>query len=186
MVLTLGLLSFSSTKAYRLLTGHRTVHQAFRWLWKSSCRNKCKFFIWLVLKDRLGTRNLLRRRNMFLQDYNCVHCVSSTEETLLHLLVDCPFALACWNTLNLFISAHTDFLQVIVSLKDQIRLPFFMEIVITMWWYIWTIQNDVIFRNMPASIQRCKSIFKEEFALIILRAKGKYQPQIDLWLEAYV
>jgi len=39
---------------------------------------------------------------------------------------------------------------------------------------------------MPASIQRCKSIFKEEFALVILRAKGKYQPQIDLWLEAYV
>jgi hypothetical protein len=88
--------------------------------------------------------------------------------------------------LNLFIPAHTDLLQIILSLKDQLRVPFFMEIVITMCWCIWTIRNDTIFRNIPASIQPCKDIFKEEFALVILRAKGKYQPQIELWLEAYV
>lgn len=124
---------------------------------KSSSLNKSKFFFYLVFKDWLSTRNLLRCTNKLLQGYSCVKCISSSKETLLYLLVDIPFALACWNTVHLFIPAHTNFLQVIVSLKDQIRLPFFMEIVITMCWSIWTIRNHVIFRNIPASIQ-CKSM----------------------------
>jgi hypothetical protein len=171
-----GFSIFSSSKAYRRLIGHRTVHHAFHWLWKSKCQNKRKFFFWLVLQDRLSTRNLLYRRNMALQDYSCVHCVSTIEETLLHLFVECPFAQACWNTLHLLLPTQNDFFQVLVSLKAQIRLPFFMEIVITMCWSIWTVQNDLIFRNMLASVQRCRSIFKQEFALVMLRAQGKYQP----------
>ena len=31
---------FSSSKAYKHLTGHRLVHDAFKWLWKSACQNK--------------------------------------------------------------------------------------------------------------------------------------------------
>jgi hypothetical protein len=107
--------------------------------------------------------------------------MNNTEETLLHLLVGCPFVVDGWNSLNLFISAHVDLLQVLDSFKNQLRVSFFMEIIITMCWSIWTIQNDVIFRNITTSVQRCKSIFKEE-----LRAKGKYQPHLDLWIEAYV
>jgi len=61
-----------------------------------------------------------------------------------------------------------------------------MEVLITMCWSIWTIRNDVIFRNFPTLVQRWKSIFKQEFALVKLRAKGKYQPHLDLWIEACV
>jgi hypothetical protein len=31
----------------------------FRWLWKTCCQNKRKIFFWLLLKDRLSTRQLL-------------------------------------------------------------------------------------------------------------------------------
>lgn len=62
-------------------------------------RNKILF--WLVLKDRLSARELLRCKNMFLDDYNCVLCSHGVEESLFHLLFHCPFAMACWNTLNL-------------------------------------------------------------------------------------
>jgi hypothetical protein len=65
---------FSSSKVYIHLTGHRIIHPAFKWLWKSACQNKHKVFFWLLLKDRLSTRELLRRRNMFLPSYNCVCC----------------------------------------------------------------------------------------------------------------
>jgi hypothetical protein len=51
---------FSSSKAYRLLIGNIPVHQVYKWLWKSSCQNKRKFFFWLLLKDRLSTRELLK------------------------------------------------------------------------------------------------------------------------------
>jgi hypothetical protein len=35
---------FSSAKAYQHLTGHRIIHDAFIWLWKSDCQNKHKVF----------------------------------------------------------------------------------------------------------------------------------------------
>lgn len=50
---------FSSSKAYCSLIGHQQVHPVFKWLWKSRCQNKHKFFFWLILNDRLSTRNVL-------------------------------------------------------------------------------------------------------------------------------
>jgi hypothetical protein len=75
---------------------------------------------------------------------------------------------------------------IIESLKMQLRLLFFMKILITMCWSIWTMRNDIIFRNVPHSVQRCRQVFRKEFALIILMAKMKFHPQIDLWQEAFV
>jgi hypothetical protein len=59
-------------------------------------------------------------------------------------------------------------------------LPFFMEIIITMCWSIWMMRNDLIFHDISHTVQRCKSVFKKKFALVILRAKAKYHPQIHL------
>jgi hypothetical protein len=38
----------------------------FKWLWKSHAKNKHKFFIWFLLRDRLNTKNLLRRKRKLL------------------------------------------------------------------------------------------------------------------------
>jgi hypothetical protein len=61
-----------------------------------------------------------------------------------------------------------------------------MEIIVTMYWSIWMVRNDFIFKAIPHSICRCKSIFKKEFALVILKAKVVLHPRIDLWVEAFV
>lgn len=86
-----------------LLTSHWSCSSspAFKWLWKSSCQNKHKVFFWLLLKDRLSTRNLLRRKTMVLDSYECELCNSRQEETLEHLFLRCPYAIACWNLINL-------------------------------------------------------------------------------------
>jgi hypothetical protein len=60
------------------MKGHSEVHAAYSWIWKSCCQLKHKIFLWLLLKDRLSTRDLLRRRNMILDDYTCV--VLSVEQ----------------------------------------------------------------------------------------------------------
>lgn len=57
---------FSCSKAYRHMKGHFDVHNAYKWIWKSWCQLKHKIFFWLLLKDRLNTRDILRRRNMHL------------------------------------------------------------------------------------------------------------------------
>jgi len=73
-------------------------------------QNKHKVFCWLLLRNRLSSRELLRKKNMELEDHSCVLCDSSSDETLVHLLF---------------------------LLKNQLQVPFFMEIIILMCWTIW-------------------------------------------------
>lgn len=99
---------FSSSKAYKHLTGRALVHPVFSWIWKSTVQHKHKTFFWLLLKDRLSTRGLLRRRNMDLPSYTCVLCAADIEESMHHLFLQCSFAQQCWNILHLHISDPND------------------------------------------------------------------------------
>lgn len=47
--------------------------------WKSSSKGKAQILLWLLLKDRLNTRNLLRRKSMDILDYNGVLCSAPIE-----------------------------------------------------------------------------------------------------------
>lgn len=123
---------------------------------------------------------------MALDDYNCVLCTHPTEESLTHLFLGCAFSNACWATFNLHIQQPTDPFGTLSSFKNQLQLPFFMEIIVTMAWSIWAVRNDAIFKQIPPSIQRCKSIFRKEFAQIILRAKSSSTHLFSQWLDAYV
>jgi hypothetical protein len=149
---------FSSSRAYRSLIGHRQVHRVFKWLWKSSCQNKRKFFFWLILQDRLNTRAMLQRCHMHLPDYSCVLCNLNVQEDVAHLLFQCPFSLNCWATLHFQVPNSLNIEVIIESFGDQIRVPFFLEIFITMCWSIWSMRNDIIFRNIPHSVHRCKQV----------------------------
>ena len=86
---------YSTSKAYTHLTGHLPVHPLYWTLGKSSCQNKHKVFFWLLLRDRLNTRELIRRRNMHLPSYDCACCTLDVEETLSHLFLTCSFAQVC-------------------------------------------------------------------------------------------
>jgi hypothetical protein len=66
---------FSTSRAYKALVGHRSVHPTFLWIWGSKCQMKHKVFFWLLLKDRLSTRDLLGRKNMILDTYSCELCL---------------------------------------------------------------------------------------------------------------
>lgn len=60
-----------------------------------------KVFAWLLLADKLNTRNMLRRRHYRVaNDYACLLCDNPPEETLAHLFFACPFSSRCWNSLG--------------------------------------------------------------------------------------
>jgi hypothetical protein len=86
---------FSTKKTYKHLMGHIQVHHIFKSLWKNKCQPKHKVFYWLWLKNRLNTRNMLRRKNMTLESYTCKNCIWQKEETLYRLFLRCNFAKAC-------------------------------------------------------------------------------------------
>lgn len=132
-----GSAMFSSSKTYKHLTGSSVIHPAFTWLWKSRSQPKHKVFFWFLLKDRLSTRELLRRKTMILQSYNCVLCQKDTEETLQHLFIHCPFAQASWQILELQVTAADGPFENLEAFKMQLGVTFFMEVIITMCCCIW-------------------------------------------------
>ena len=123
---------------------------------------------------------------MHLPSYYCVLCHLNVEEYLTHLFLHCPFSIACWWSLQVTMPNSTNIFQIMESIKSQLLAPFFMDVIVTMCWAIWSSRNDKIFRGIDNSIRRCKEIFKQEFAQVILRAKSDMQPSMKTWLQAYV
>jgi len=58
---------------------------------------------------------LLKRKNMMLDDYNCIFCHLAVEKSLLHLFLACPFAARCWATLHLQVDNLVDPFDIMVS-----------------------------------------------------------------------
>jgi hypothetical protein len=145
-------LSFSSAKVYRHLMGQVQVHPAFRWLWSCSCQPKHKVFFWLCLQDRLSIRNVLKCRNMVLDSYTCENCILQREEMWYHLFLGCNFAKSCWQIIGIQASRTRSPFMAVVRLKAQLKIPFYMEIIILMIWSIWKVRNGWIFENVPPTI----------------------------------
>ncbi|WVZ76722.1 hypothetical protein U9M48_024674 [Paspalum notatum var. saurae] len=59
---------------------------------------KHKVYFWLLLKDRLSTRDLLRRKTMQLPTYECVLCSNRVDESVQHLFLSCSFSQLVWQS----------------------------------------------------------------------------------------
>jgi len=176
---------FSSAKIYRSLIDCPPAHQAFHWIWKSPCQPKHKIFFWLILKDRLSTRGLLRRRNMVLDDYNCVLCDNREEESLLHLMIQCRFAKDCWGLIHVSIASSGCFVDITEDLKSQLRSSFFMVLVILTCWSIWVARNNCIFNSLQPSVTDVKETLLQELRLVKLRIKKEQQPIFSQWIRSF-
>ena len=137
------------------------------------------------MKDRLSTRELLRRRNMEMPDYTCVCCIQQMDESSTHLFIHCPFAQSFWGLFGLLVD-QDDAFATLEQFKIQLHVPFFMEIIIVMSWCIWMQRNDFIFRGIQLTQDACWQHFKKEFALVILRANPRKKPLMSSWLEVFV
>jgi hypothetical protein len=66
---------YTTSKYYQYQSKNLQPSMVILWVWKSKCTPTVKYFAWLLLNDKLNTRNILRRRKKFLEEgYNCVLC----------------------------------------------------------------------------------------------------------------
>lgn len=150
---------YNSRKIYTQLLGTVEASALFTWLQSSSNLGKHKLFFWLLLRDRLNTSNLLRRKNKELDDYSCVLCNSGLEETSFHLFFECPFSQTCQSSMNIHLeicsyNPLTWSLQLEKTLAIQSR-----EVMMTACWTIW--RNSVIFDNGVHSLNAWKIHFRQ-------------------------
>jgi hypothetical protein len=182
---------FNVSKAYKALMGTHIVNPAIKWLWKTCCQYKHKVFFWLLLNDRLNSRELLHRKGFFLPDYSCALCNSSGMESRNHLFFQCPFAKLCWQYLCPSWSAPTttsSTVQVqdfIISLKQAISQPFALDLIILVCWVLWISRNDFIFKGVPPSIYRSRKLFKRELQLLLHKATRKSYCGLKSWVQNF-
>ena len=92
----------TSGRFYQLAFKHLVLPNTFKWVWKSKCTPRLKFFAWLILLDKLNTKDMLQRRNFHVQPNNhCVMCNSGVVEDLRHLFFEGPFEAVCWQKLGI-------------------------------------------------------------------------------------
>jgi hypothetical protein len=176
---------YSSSKYYHYHFRDIQPNLTILWTWKSKCIPKIKFFAWLLLNDRLNTRNILRRRRKFLEDgYTCVLCLEDVEESVEHLFFDCPSAACRWFALGITWNDHLNIHQKIQAAKLDFAQPFFMEIFMIGARCIWNERNDLIFNGNLPCLAAWKSAFKAQVSEHLIRIKASIHPSILLWLQA--
>jgi hypothetical protein len=63
-------------------------------VWKSRAPAKCRFFLWLAVRDRCWTADRLERRRLQ-RPSACPFC-DQAQESITHLLLDCVLARTVW------------------------------------------------------------------------------------------
>ncbi|KAG7543468.1 Reverse transcriptase domain [Arabidopsis thaliana x Arabidopsis arenosa] len=126
-------------------------------IWKLKISPKLQHFLWRGLSGALSTATQVRTRNIPANPI-CQRCCQE-EETINHLLFQCPYAQAVWRGANIDMNHHitpdSDFednLHTFLQLQKNQSVPLQRRL-LPFWimWRIWKSRNDFIFQK----INRC-------------------------------
>ncbi|PNT67314.1 hypothetical protein BRADI_3g24550v3 [Brachypodium distachyon] len=128
---------------------------------------------------------MLHKKKFHLQSYSCVLCNRNIMETRDHLFFHCPFAMTCWRDICPNFTPGQSVHEHIAAIKQELHVPFHMEIITAAAWSIWRIRNECIFNGITPSLYRCRNLFKEELNLVFRRAKRKNYHAFQSWIHNF-
>ena len=171
---------FCSTQYYAYCFSQVQVDDVFKWIWESKCTMQWKVFLWLLLSERLNTRNMLKRRHYRIQndDYTCLLCCNPPEEDITHLFFTCPFSQRCWDALGIQWPNDPCRLRKLHGAKARWARPMFLKFFVVAAWGIWKERNDKHFHGIQPSFGSWRGRFKWDFAMLVHRAKQEHSPFI--------
>jgi hypothetical protein len=116
---------YASASFYKHIHDYIQVPSVYKWLWKSCCIMKHKVFAWLLLSDRLNTRDLLKRRHWHVTNAeHCVLCPGRNYEDRIHLFFECNFSRRIWNYLQIEWVGTDDMQHVLNGARKSFAKPF--------------------------------------------------------------
>ena len=117
-------------------------------IWRSYSPQKCKFFLWLLHRNRLSTRSRLLRCNVH-SDGQCPFC--PLEEDCFHLFIACPRSRSFWAFIGIDVTSLPASLGTDQLWTESLLLennPRVCSTVLTcVLWNIWKCRNAKIFRH---------------------------------------
>jgi len=149
---------FSMALAYAQLRPEDTKNQTFEghWIWKLDIWPKITSFLWLCFHDSVLVKQVIAKRGINC-DPRCPLC-RNRDESIAHMLKDCPFALNLWEQIGvpqpLTSSFHLDLLEwlkrnCLCSNQFHIKgIPWSFLFLFTVW-ELWKHRNGVVFDNKP-------------------------------------
>ena len=179
-----------SSKFYKpkMFYSHSFQFESFNpllcWIWKSSCTLKIKVFAWMLIMDRLNTKDMVERRHWHMEDgVHCRLCPLQARETRDHLFFNCNFSVRVWNYLQIDWSAGTSMIELVTQARRSFDRPFFSEVVFIACWHIWIIRNAKVFRNERASFNKWRFAFRHDISLMQHRIKSAYKDDLLKWIS---
>src|SRR3954467_1718510 len=111
-------------------------HFPSQWISSSKCTSKHKFFAWLIIHERINTKDMLLRRHWNVSDnHDCVICPCHTLEDWSHLFFECNFSIRVWTYLQVAWGSGSG-LEISKQAKQNFKGPCFIEIAILACWNI--------------------------------------------------
>jgi hypothetical protein len=174
---------YPTRKVYLKLTETDPAPPPYKWIWKSCCLPKQKFFFWVLLQDRLNTRNLLARKNFHIDSKSCILCDDQVEETMMHLFFECDFSQTFWWKIGEEWNLDFDLINMIIDAKNRSSNLFFKEALMCGCWSIWNERNGIIFDGKHRDLNHCYSFFKSSVGMIRHRVKPSLKEGMQNWLD---
>ena len=143
---------YSAASFYKLLVSAGRIRWNYMEIWRAAAPSKVKIFTHLLLKDKILTREVLRRRGLQVAE-NCVMCDEGALETAHHLFFQCANAVGVWEHFSgIKKNMHTmhdtweeskQFYCTSTMRNKNEWVVKFMAIL----WSIWRQRNELIFRS---------------------------------------
>ena len=176
--------SYSSAKYYKFIFSQSPKNGTLQLIWKSKCLPKLKVFVWLLLLDRLNTKDLMHRKNWHIEEgINCVLCDQDCLETRDHLFFDCAFASLCWEDVGFAWDFQLAIFSRVEAAKQNHEGPCFLEIFACVAWNIWKTRNDLIFRDIQPAMGRWRMKFQDDLLLHQFRVKDSLVMPLLEWIR---
>jgi hypothetical protein len=152
-------------------------------IWSSKTLPKIKVFLWLLMLDRLNTRDIMDRKNWRIDSrMDCSLCYTAIRETRSHLFFECEFSRGCWNSINMQWPSDKSLAEGFWGVKNNFQGPRFVENFACSAWKIWKSWNDFIFQAIPFSLERWKVGFQNDLWLYQYRVKQTSVQPLLVWL----
>jgi len=162
---------FSSRSCYKAFFMGSITFEPWKRLWKSWAPPKCKFFLWLSIRNKCWTADRLQKRGLDHPEV-CPLC-DQEPENIQHLLCSCIFARQFWHCIlaplglaNLSPASieisFAEWWRKVCKQVHKSKRRGINSVIIMGAWCLWIHRNKAVFEGVSPSISRIKKVFLEE------------------------
>ena len=170
---TCGKGKYASSDFYKFMFQETPKDKVLKRFWKSKSVPKIKVFCWLLINDRLNTKDMMLRKHWQMEGgSDCVLCNKAIMEDNNHLFFDCDFASSCWDFVGVDWDRSLPIRDRLMDALDSFPHANFIEIFAYVAWNIWKMRNDLIFRLIPPSLDSWKYHTRRDLLLLQYRVKA--------------